>query len=45
MEIKNKLTLTRGERGGGNGGENGKDHQGTIIKDPRSWVGEKCMVE
>ena len=28
IEIKNKLTVTRMERGGGNGGKQGKGHQG-----------------
>ena len=34
MEIKNKLTVTRGEGGGDNrGGDNGKGHQRVCIKD------------
>ena len=33
MEIKNNLTVTRGEVGGDNGGKRGKGHQGTCIKD------------
>ena len=37
MEIKNKLTVTRGEVGGDNGG--GEDHQGTCIKD--TWTKPK----
>ena len=44
MEIKKKLTATRGE--GGNGEKKGKGHQGTHIKD--TWtktmgVGEDGM--
>ena len=31
MEIENKLTVTRGEKGGG---KEGKGHQETYIKDP-----------
>ena len=35
MEIKNKLTVTRGEGEEANGdGEKGKPHQGTCSKDP-----------
>ena len=37
MEIKNKLTVTRGEVGGDNGG--GEGHQGTCIKD--TWTKPK----
>ena len=37
IEIKNKLTVTRGR--GGNGGKKGKGHQGTCIKDP--WTKPK----
>ena len=37
MEIKNKLTVTRGE--GDNRGKKGKSHQGTCIKDP--WTKPK----
>ena len=33
IEIKNKLTVTRGQVGGVNGGETEKGHQGTCIKD------------
>ena len=33
MEIKNKLTVTRGCEERGNGGKKGKCHQGTCIKD------------
>ena len=36
MEIKNKLTLTRGEVGEDNGGKRGKGCQGTCIKD--TWT-------
>ena len=32
MEIKNKLTVTKGE--GNNRGKKGKGHQGTCVKDP-----------
>ena len=32
--MKNKLTVTRGEGEGDNGGKKGKGHQGTCIKDP-----------
>ena len=38
MEIKNKLTATRGEEGD-NGEKKGKGHQGTCIKDP--WTKPK----
>ena len=38
MEIKNKLTVIRGEMGGDNGGKKGKG-QGTCIKDP--WTKTK----
>ena len=34
MEIKNKLTATRGEGEGDNREKKGKCHQGTCIKDP-----------
>ena len=37
IEIKNKLTVTRGERD--NRGKKGKGHQGTCIKDP--WTKPK----
>ena len=33
IETKNKLTVTRGEVGGDNGGKKEKDCQGTCIKD------------
>ena len=36
QEIKNKLTVTRGKGGGDNGGQKGKGHQRTCIKDPRT---------
>ena len=36
MEIKNKLTVTRGEQSGNNGAKKGKSHQGTCIKEP--WI-------
>ena len=36
MEIKNKLTVIRGEVGGDNGGKRGKGCQGTCIKD--TWT-------
>ena len=36
MEIKNNLTVTRGERD--NGGKKGKCHQGTCIKDTQPWL-------
>ena len=42
MEIKNKLTVTRGERERGNRGKKGKSCQGTCIKDPwtkPTWEG------
>ena len=39
MEIKNKLTVTRGEGGGGNRGKREKDLQGTRIKNP--WTKPK----
>ena len=38
MEVKNKLTVTRGEVGGNNGGKQGKGHQETCIKDPWTWT-------
>ena len=34
IHIKNKLTVTRREGGGGNRGKKEKDHQGTCTKDP-----------
>ena len=34
MEIRNKLTVTRGEGQGDNGAKKGKGHQETWIKDP-----------
>ena len=34
IEIKKKLTVTRGKRGGDNGGKKGNGCQGTCIKDP-----------
>ena len=34
MEIKNKLTVTRGVWGGDNGGKKGKGRQRTCIKVP-----------
>ena len=39
VEIKNKLTVTRGVWGEDNGGQKGKGHQGTCIKD--SWTKPK----
>ena len=39
MEIKNKLTLTRGWGEVENRGNKGKGHQGTCIKDP--WTRPK----
>ena len=37
MEIKNKLTVTRGEEGGGiTGQRRGRGSQETCIKDPRT---------
>ena len=38
MEIKNKLTVTRGERGTDNGGKRGGSRQGTCRKDPWTWT-------
>ena len=38
-EIKNKLTVTRGEKGRDNRGKKGKGHKGTCIKDP--WTQPK----
>ena len=38
-EIKNKLTVTRGEGQGDNRGKKGKGHKGTGIKDP--WTKPK----
>ena len=56
MEIKSKLTVTRGE--GGNGAKKGKGHQGTAVKDPQrqqgqgrigcgrwGWVGRRRVME
>ena len=37
--MKNKLTVTRGEGEGDNGGKRGKGRQGTCIKDP--WMRPK----
>ena len=34
IEIKNKLTVTRGKWGGDNGGKKGNRGQGTCTKDP-----------
>ena len=45
IEIKNKLTVTRGEGGGDNGGRKGKGHQGTCIMD--TWTKPKgcsCLL-
>ena len=39
MEIKNKMTVTRGEKGEGQQGKKGKGRQGTCIKDP--WMRPK----
>ena len=39
MEIKNKLTVTKGDGQRGNGGKQGKGHQGTYIKD--TWTNPK----
>ena len=39
IEIKNKWTTTRGERGGYNGEKTRKGHQGTCIKD--TWTKPK----
>ena len=39
IEIKNKLTVTRGWRERDNGGNKGKGHQGTCIKD--TWTKPK----
>ena len=36
IEIKNKLTVARGEVGGDNGGKGRKSHQGTRIKDTQT---------
>ena len=38
METKNKLTVTRREEEGDNGGKKRKGHQGTCIKDPWAWT-------
>ena len=43
MEIKNKLTVTRGERGGGKGGKKGKGCPGTCTKDP--WTKPKGVQD
>ena len=37
MEIKNKITVTRGEWGGDTRGKKGKG-QGTCMKDPWTWT-------
>ena len=39
MEIKNKLTVTRGEGRAITGGTKGKGHQGTCMKEP--WTKPK----
>ena len=39
MDIKNKVTVTRGEGEGDNRGKKGKVHQETCIKDP--WTKPK----
>ena len=39
MEIKNELTATRGDGGGGKQGKQGKGNQGTCIKD--TWTKPK----
>ena len=39
MEVKNKLTVTRGVVGGNNRGKQGKGHQETCIKD--TWTKPK----
>ena len=39
MEIKNKMTVTRVEKGEGQQGKKGKGRQGTCIKDP--WTQPK----
>ena len=39
MEIKNELTVTRGDGGGGKQGKQGKGNQGTCIKD--TWTKPK----
>ena len=39
IEVKNKLTGTREEVGGDNGGEKGKVNQGTCMKD--TWTKPK----
>ena len=38
MEIRNKLTVTRGCVERGNGGKRRKGHEGTHIKDPWYWT-------
>ena len=46
MEIKNKLTVTRGERGGGYRGKEGEgSSQGTGIKDPQTKTMGWGMIE
>ena len=40
IEIDNKLTVTRGEGGGGNATKKGIGHQETCIKDPWTWTTE-----
>ena len=54
MEIKNKLTVTRGEREGTNGGKGEGASQGTFVKDPWTktmgeggsggWVGQRRVI-
>ena len=39
MEIKNKLTVIRGDVGRDSGGERGQCHQGTCMKD--TWTKPK----
>ena len=39
IEIKNKLTVTKGGGEGNNGGKQGEGHQGTCIKD--TWTKPK----
>ena len=47
IEIKNKLTVTRGEWDGDNGGKKQKGHQGPCIKDPKTktMAGIQCGRE
>ena len=45
MEIKNKLTVTRGEGAGGNRAKKGKGHQGTCIKDPWTKTTVRLRIE